>query len=482
MNLIKTFFSMTIILLLIFANYACVVYIPSFKPKKEQFTDQKQARIIVGSTSKSEVIELLGKPDILEDPRYFVYGKSYEGGNLYIIIPHPNGEIFEVPTDTRHFVVLLEFDDHDIVKRYEVESSTLHMAGRHSPEKTTISASLERNFIIKVNTKFLGLPDLFFFHSIYFSLDGERIGASGGKWDSDRIWIKDLKNDTLQIIDTEDFSEMIISPDFSRAALNKRKVTILDLNTEKVLTVFSGHGDSFWWRQEGATCLAFDPKSDLSATGGFDGQIIIWDSRTGKKFRSFLGHDGGVGSVAYSWDGRWLATRGKDEQVKLWDTTTFEKVGVFKSGRGAFGGELKFSPDSNYLAFNSGNHVEIWQMNTSLCEHIGTPALALVNVYLMPGFTPARNERPIRPTLSFSKDGKFLATSNGAIVIYDIPNKRTILRVNPSEPTFFTRFTTDESYSLAICPDGTCFATGTKLGLVYLWLINPQIDRSREVP
>lgn len=473
MRVIKTFISIAILLLLIFVNSACV-YIPSSKPQEEQFTDQKQTRITVGSTSKAEVIDLLGKPDLLENPRYFVYGKNREGGNLYILVAAGlKGFLVDVPVDTRHFVLLLEFDDHDIVKRYEVESSTIKMGERRFPDNTTSSTSPpERKVVVKADATLLGIPDLFYFNWIYFSPDGERLGASGGKWwDSDRIWIKDLKNDRLQIIDTEDFYGLIISPDFSRAALTKRKVTILDLNTEKVLTVFSGHGDSSW-RNEGATSLAFDPKSDLVATGGKDGRIIVWDSRTGKESRSFFGHDGGVNTMAYTRDGRWLATWGKDEQVKLWDTTTYEEVGSFKAGRG----NLNFSPNNHYLALNKRTHVEIWQMNTTPGENMGTPELELVNVYLMPDFTTAKNERPIWPTLSFSRDGKFLATSNGAIVIYDISNARTILRVIPSEPTFAVSFSTDESYSLAICPDGTCFATGTKSGLVYLWQLPPQID------
>jgi WD40 repeat protein len=476
MNLINIIISMAI-LLLIFSNSACV-YIPSTKPQEEQFTDQNQARIIVGSTSKAEVIDLLGKPDLVENPRFFVYGKSHEHGTFLIILAAPGGQGFlaPVPVNTKHFVVLLEFDDHDIVTRYEIESSTVSVGRRPTNgDSIPLSAKSERKAVINADSTLLGIPRSCFFKSVNFSPDGEQIGASCFTvGPSDKIWIKNLKTDTLKIIDTEDFYILIISPDFSRAALINKKVSILDLNTEKVLTVFNGHGDSSGG-DEGAACLAFDPKSSLIATGGYDGRVIVWDSDSGQEVWSFQGNDGTVLSVAYSWDGRWLATLGEDNETKVWNAATFEEVGAFKTNIGL----LTFSPDNQNLVINSLSHVERWHLNTTSEDQLDAPALALEDVYLLPDYSVFdKLSGPPISSATFSQDGKFMAASNGAIVIYDIPNKQTILRVIPGETNFFNPLK-DVTLALDLCPDGTCFATGTGEGVVFLWQLIPQIDKTR---
>ena len=68
------------LILTIFCAGCC--YIP---PRGRQTSEKDLATIKVGMTTKARVVELLGKPDILEDERFYVCtaGKNYGGFILF---------------------------------------------------------------------------------------------------------------------------------------------------------------------------------------------------------------------------------------------------------------------------------------------------------------------------------------------------------------------------------------------------------------
>jgi WD40 repeat protein len=54
--------------------------------------------------------------------------------------------------------------------------------------------------------------------------------------------------------------------------------------------------------------------------------VKVWDSRTGALARTFRGHTGLVGSVAFSPDGRRLVSGSRDTTVKVWDVSALREV------------------------------------------------------------------------------------------------------------------------------------------------------------
>jgi WD40 repeat protein len=62
----------------------------------------------------------------------------------------------------------------------------------------------------------------------------------------------------------------------------------------------------------------FDPESRLVATGGFDGDVRLWDAATGAPVGPALVQSGPIPAVAFVSGTKLLAAAGKDGNLALW--------------------------------------------------------------------------------------------------------------------------------------------------------------------
>jgi WD40 repeat protein len=93
---------------------------------------------------------------------------------------------------------------------------------------------------------------------------------------------------------------------------------------------------------------------------GADSGLLLFDARTGKQLRTFLGHSGAVFAVAPSPDGRFLLSGSIDQTFRVWDPNRDEPVlSVFVAGDAW----IAWTPEGYYAASPGGEQLMGWQVS-----------------------------------------------------------------------------------------------------------------------
>jgi len=317
-----------------------------------------------------------------------------------------------------------------------------------------------------------------------FSNDGTRLiaatwGGTAHAWD-----VADGRRVEMMPSDASGLMALAISPDDARLALGgwNDRVVIWDVAAGRVAASLS---------HRGAGALAFSPDGSLLATGSrANGNIRLWDPRTGRDFDRLAGHTGAVNSLAFDpaagrlvsagsdgtlkiWDldrrylprrlrgheseiddlafrpdGRQVATAGRDGTARLWDRVTGEELARF--GCGSRRSEsVAFFPDGDTLAFAQWVRVHVVDLSEE--KEIVLGALS----------------GPVH-AIAVSPDGRLLAAggetrkcSRGrALKVFDT---RTWQR------HWARRYQDAAVHSLAFSPDGRLLAAGGTDGTVRLF-------------
>ncbi|XP_062838145.1 WD repeat-containing protein 1 isoform X1 [Anolis carolinensis] len=82
-------------------------------------------------------------------------------------------------------------------------------------------------------------------------------------------------------------------------------------------------------------CVRFSPDGNRLATAGADGQIFIYDGKTGEKVTALGGnkaHEGGIYAISWSPDGNRLLSASGDRTAKIWDVGANSVVTTFNMG------------------------------------------------------------------------------------------------------------------------------------------------------
>jgi dipeptidyl aminopeptidase/acylaminoacyl peptidase len=265
--------------------------------------------------------------------------------------------------------------------------------------------------------------------------------------------------------------------------------------------------------------LAFSPDGSLLVTAsgelGKRGEIKLWDTATGRERISLKGHAEMVNAVAFSSDGKWLASgsgvydkkeeRWTDGEIKLWDARTGDEVACLHAhGRPVSG--LAFSGDGRILVSVSEDRtVFVWDVakRQEITNWKDLPASLLAAAVSPDGKTlavgcgdkkvrlynlPDGKERQVLKghagpvlCLAFSADGKTLVSGGG---VYDLDMRAWLsgeARVwdvaTGTERASFKRHT-DAVAAVALSPDGQTLATGSWDTTVKLWDIATKQERT----
>jgi len=112
----------------------------------------------------------------------------------------------------------------------------------------------------------------------------------------------------------------------------------------------------------GVTCLAYNPKKDILATGSDDTTWKLWSVPNGDLIMSGEGHQDWIGGVAFHPKGNYLATASGDGCVKLWDFMNAKCASTYaEHGQPVW--KCDFHDSGDFLLSCSMDHsIKLWDL------------------------------------------------------------------------------------------------------------------------
>lgn len=456
MRLVKPFL---VLILSILLTGCIAIPLPS---EKHQFTETMEQQIEVGKTSRDEIIKSFGEPELSHSNTLLIYRLPRESMKLFIVAGGPGGGAMGLlPINRSDYVLLMEFDDIGILKKYEAliyKSNTYDTIINPIPPKIT---DAKRTKIFNLDKKKI---DFFFWKKtipigitkLAFSSDGKSLTVVGREQDSisESIYWINLETNESKLLKEDINGISIFSPDIAKVSL-KQGTAIMVLETNTSDTVFKK--DKGFWGMSVFTAVAFNGDASLIAAGDNNGETSILDNLNGKELFSFKNEkEVWIDSVAFSKDSRWLATVSDDNKLKIWDVKTCTLLDSVKGTSGS----IEFSPSNTIFAINAKDHVEVWQIRES-----ESPKVQLIDIFTLPGQLWDSWPKPSDYSLAFSKDGKYVAARNGSLVVYNIAQRRKVLQYSKS---IENQASFESVNCIAFTPDGKSILGGTSTG-IYSW-------------
>ena len=112
----------------------------------------------------------------------------------------------------------------------------------------------------------------------------------------------------------------------------------------------------------GVTCLSYDPKKDILATGSDDTTWKLWSLPAGDLIMSGEGHQDWIGGVAFHPHANFLATSSGDGCVKIWDFANAKCKNTYtEHGQPVW--KCDFHDSGDFLISASMDHsIKLWDM------------------------------------------------------------------------------------------------------------------------
>ncbi|MEI5101828.1 NB-ARC domain-containing protein [Streptomyces sp. PmtG] len=187
--------------------------------------------------------------------------------------------------------------------------------------------------------------------------------------------------------------------------------------------------------------VAVAPDGLWLATGDEQGEVRLWDIRSGHCTAVLTGHRAPVTALSFAPDGTWLASGGSDREVRLWEVLSGSCTTVL-TGHTRGVAALAIAPDGTWLAAATGRVVRLW--------HVGTATSRVV----LKG-----HRGPVRAVV-IAPDGSWLATGgkDPGVRLWDAATGRCRTTLGQSGACW-----------LGVTADGGRVATGSGGDRVGLW-------------
>lgn len=178
-------------------------------------------------------------------------------------------------------------------------------------------------------------------------------------------------------------------------------------------------------------------------SGHGNGQILVWDARTGALEKRIDRHSSAINALSYSPTGYFIASAGSDETVRIGNANTDIETAVLTGHKGKVFA-VAFSPADNSLASGGEDGtVRIWKPGGGKQK-------------VLEG-----HKGPVR-SLAYSKDGAFLASGDGygRVIVWDMKKGEPLKTIEWHRTTVS---------GVAFMPDGSALITAGQDKRVAFW-------------
>jgi guanine nucleotide-binding protein subunit beta-2-like 1 protein len=227
-----------------------------------------------------------------------------------------------------------------------------------SRDKTIICWKLTRD-----DTNY-GLPEKclkghnHFVSDVVMSSDGQF--ALSGSWDKTlRLWDLNAGVTTRRFVGhTKDVLSVAFSADNRQIVSAARDNTIKLWNTLGVCKYTISEENHTEW----VSCVRFSPNTSnpIIVSAGWDKLVKVWNLTNCRLKTNHVGHTGYLNCVTVSPDGSLCASGGKDGQAMLWDLN--EGKHLYTLNGGDILNAMTFSPNRYWLCAAAGPSIKIWDL------------------------------------------------------------------------------------------------------------------------
>lgn len=171
-------------------------------------------------------------------------------------------------------------------------------------------------------------------------------------------------------------------------------------------TINLGHGDILF-------SARFNTIGDKTVTACKNGDVIIWNSNTGKIIRKLEGHKREVYHAEFSYNERYVISASEDSTSKVWSVDDGKLIYDFKHGSRV-----------TYATFGRNNNLIATSTTEGFVRIFDMKDGKLIKIFRPDSINSANNNRI--NNVAFTKDGKSLITGgiNGFVKFWDLANVR----------------------------------------------------------